>query len=84
VEEQVVDSGVLENGCRAFVVSKDSSGKSIGMYPVRIVSATETEVVVEKQKMNIYNAGSGVWCAKWETITEIVKPEDVIKVVKEK
>jgi hypothetical protein len=79
-----MDSGVLGSGCKAFVQSKDSSGKSIGMHPVRIVSATETEVVVEKQKMNVYNAGAGVWCAKWETITEIVKPEDVIKVVRDK
>jgi hypothetical protein len=79
-----MDSGVLGSGCKAFVARKDSTGKVSGMYPVRIVSATETEVVVEKQKMNVYNAGSGVWCAKWETITETVKPEDVIKVVKEK
>jgi hypothetical protein len=80
----IMDSWVLGSGCKAFVQSKDSTGKVTGMYPVRIVSATETEVVVEKQKMNVYNAGAGVWCAKWETITETVNPEDVIKVVRDK
>jgi hypothetical protein len=79
-----VDSGVLGNGCKAFVARKDSNGKTTGMHPVRIVSATETEVVVERQKLNVYNAGAGVWRANWETVTESVKPEDVIKVVKEK